>query len=328
MVSKHTTAARAGEAPARGPNRAFLAGVALLAVTAVLIVLAVASVINVLARSPQDAIYLLSDALPPEPGGATQGPVDAYTLHVAVEALDEAKGLATLHVYGLRTCPTTCPAVAISLLALGGPAAERLGLPPKGTVAVPPNTQEVAGTVELPVRAEPTLYPFDTPELVLGVVAQQALPDGTMGPLTAARGGPATYLGLQSQLPGLLMAEPVPVDPASVRASVDPSALLYVRALHFRRPLYLPVLAVLLVGLIGAAAAYSVRTQPIPQLFLGLGGLILGVWGIRGVLLAGGPPYVTAVDLLLLGVILILLAGMLMRVTFQFRERRVGSADE
>ena len=87
------------------------------------------------------------------------------------------------------------------------------------------------------------------------------------------------------------------------------------------------MLTVLLVGLVAAAAAYSVSTQPIPQLFLGLGSLILGVWGIRAVLLAGGPPYVTAVDLLLSGVILVMLAGMLVRVTFHFHKRRVGSPE-
>jgi len=192
---------------------------------------------------------------------------------------------------------------------------------------VPANAQEVSGTVQLPIRAEPTLYPFDTPGLVLGVLAEQARPDGTMASIAPSSGGPATYLGLQSQLQGLQMAEPVRVDPASVRSSIDPSALLYVRALHFHRPLYLQVLTVLLVGLISAAAAYNVSTQSIPQLFLGLGGLILGVWGIRGILLAGGPPYVTAVDLLLSGVIIILLAGMLVRVTFHFRAKRTGSPD-
>src|SRR4051812_40919044 len=114
--------AAAGKAPARRPNLAFLAGVALLAVTAVLIVVAVASVIDVLARSPRDAIYLLSDTPPPALGGPSAAPVDAYTLHVAVESLDEAKELATLRVYAVRACPTTCPALGISLLALGGPA--------------------------------------------------------------------------------------------------------------------------------------------------------------------------------------------------------------
>src|SRR5262249_47109417 len=325
-MSKDATAAPgARKAPARGPNMALLAGAALLAVTAVLIVVAVGNVILVLARSPQDTVYLLSDAPPPEPDAPTQAPVDTYTLHIAVQALDEPTGLVKLHVYGSRTCPTTCPAAGIYLLALGGPTAERLGLPPIEMVVVAPNTQEVAGTVQLPVHTEPMLYPFDSLELVLGVLVQQARPDGTMAPITLARGGPPTYLTLRSQLQGLAMAEPVPVDPASVRASIAPSALLYVRALNFRRLLYLPVLTVLVVGLLGAAAMYSVRTLPVRELIPGLSGLILGVWGIRGMLMAGGPPYVTAVEFLLAGVMLILLAGMLVRITFEYGKRRVDS---
>src|SRR5262245_49703702 len=98
----------AGKLLKRRPNLAFLAGVVVLAVTAVLILIAVGSVIDVLARSPRDAIHLLSDTPPPAPAGASAAPVDAYTLHVAVESFDEAKSLATLHVYAIRTCPTTC----------------------------------------------------------------------------------------------------------------------------------------------------------------------------------------------------------------------------
>jgi hypothetical protein len=183
----------------------------------------------------------------------------------------------------------------------------------------------VSGTVELPVRGEPTLYPFDTVELVLGAMAQQVLPNGSLATIVPRAGDPLVYLSLQSQVQGMLMEKPEPVDAASVRAAVDPDQLLYVRALHFRRPVYSRVLTVLLVGLVAAAAAYSVSTQPVPQLFLGLGSLILGVWGIRGVLLAGGPPYLTAVDLSLSGVILVILAGMLVRVTFHFRDRRTSA---
>ncbi len=305
-----------------------VAGAALLVVTGVLIAVAVASALEVLARSPHDSIYLLSDSPPPPGGGAAQAPVDAYTLHVAVVALDAAKDLATLRVYAVRTCPTTCPNGAITLFSLGDPAAQRLGLPPKATVTAPPNTQEVTGTVELPVRSEPTLYPFDTAELVLGVAAQQVRPDGSVAAILPQAGDPPAYLTLQSLVQGAILAEPERVDPASVRASVDPAALLYVRALHFRRPIYSQVLTILLVGLVATTAAYSVATQPVPQLYLGLGSLILGVWGIRGVLLAGGPPYVTAVDLLLSGVILVILGGLLVRVTFHFREKHAGSPDE
>ena len=88
----------------------------------------------------------------------------------------------------------------------------------------------------------------------------------------------------------------------ALRAETGPDEFLYVRALQFWRPLYLPVLAVLRVLLIAGAAAYSVRTQPVNQLLLGVGSLVLGVWGIRSILVPGFPPYVTAVDLLVRGV--------------------------
>jgi hypothetical protein len=76
--------------PSRGANLAFLVGLALLALTGVLIGVAVFSVIRMLAASPRDSIYVLSATPPPPPNAAAQGPVDAYTLHVAVVALDEA----------------------------------------------------------------------------------------------------------------------------------------------------------------------------------------------------------------------------------------------
>jgi hypothetical protein len=44
-----------------------------------------------------------------------------------------------------------------------------------------------------------------------------------------------------------------------------------------------------------------------------VGSLVLGVWGIRSILVPGGPPYVTAVDLALSLVILLLLGGIILR---------------
>ena len=86
------------------------------------------------------------------------------------------------------------------------------------------------------------------------------------------------------------------------------------------------MLAVLLVALIAGTAFYSVRTQPVRSLLLGVGSLVLGVWGIRGILVPGGPPYITAVDLALSLVILILLAGIMARGVLQYRRARRGRA--
>jgi hypothetical protein len=78
------------------------------------------------------------------------------------------------------------------------------------------------------------------------------------------------------------------------------------------------VLALLLVVLIAATGFYSVSTQPVRQLLLTVGSLVLGIWGVRGILVPGTPPYATAVDLALSFVILLLLAGIIGRSVLQY----------
>ena len=76
---------------------------------------------------------------------------------------------------------------------------------------------------------------------------------------------------------GQTFARPLPEGAASI-------ASLGV-ALEFERPLYLRIVTVLLVVLIGAASAYAVFLRPLSELIINAGALVLGVWGIRAVLL-------------------------------------------
>jgi hypothetical protein len=193
---------------------------------------------------------------------------------------------------------------------------------------LPADAQQISASVELPVGGQPTRYPFDTYDLILAVDLQAIRPDGTITPVRPETQTVQTYLSLQSQLQRLTMSPPLEIDPRTVSADSDPNAFLYVRALKFWRPLYLPVLAVLLVLLIGGAAFFSVRTQPVNQLLLGVGSLVLGVWGIRAILVPGFPPYVTAVDLALSLVILLLLGGIIARGVRQARRTRGEARSE
>jgi hypothetical protein len=81
----------------------------------------------------------------------------------------------------------------------------------------------------------------------------------------------------------------------------------------FSRPTYLQVLTVLLVMLVTAAAAYAVLMRPLDQLVINAGALVLGVWGIRAIMLGTSVPGVTAVDLCLMLVILFLLLALSVR---------------
>jgi hypothetical protein len=81
------------------------------------------------------------------------------------------------------------------------------------------------------------------------------------------------------------------------------------------------MLTVLLVLLVSAAAAYAVFLRPLNELIIGSGALVLGVWGVRGVLLGSSLPGITAVDLALIIVMLFLLATITVRTAWLLEER-------
>jgi hypothetical protein len=65
------------------------------------------------------------------------------------------------------------------------------------------------------------------------------------------------------------------------------------------RPRYVKLLAVSLVLMVTAAAAYAVLLRPLHELIIGSGALVLGVWGVRAILLGTALAVVTLVDLVL-----------------------------
>jgi hypothetical protein len=92
-------------------------------------------------------------------------------------------------------------------------------------------------------------------------------------------------------------------------------------AVAFERPRYVRVMAVLLVVLIAAAAAYSVFLRPLHDLFVNSGALVLGVWGIRGIVVPGNLYYMTAMDLALSTVIIFLLGAITVRTAVFLHDR-------
>jgi hypothetical protein len=78
------------------------------------------------------------------------------------------------------------------------------------------------------------------------------------------------------------------------------------------------VLTVLLVLLITTSGFFALFMRDLADLSLGIGGIILGVWGIRSVVIQGNLPSVTLVDTMLALVILLLLLGLAVRATLHF----------
>ena len=248
---------------------------------------------------------------------------DQSQVHVAIVDLDESRLHLTLRVSAHRGCPTGCRTGArIVLFSVDVDEAATAGMPPSAQVDLPVDQAIVSQSVDLPVRGHPTLYPFDVYDLRLGIGLGDLGPNQAVRPLTRQEGQGLLILTLQEVLTREDMGPPVALPPDDSEVATDPFPLQSVTLLRFTRPAHERVLAVLLVVLVAAAAAYAVFMRPLNDLVINSGGLVLGVWGIRS-LLTPGTASRTLIDVSLSLVILFLLGAITFRA-LQFLYHRGG----
>jgi hypothetical protein len=252
------------------------------------------------------------------PAAAAAAEANATYFNLGVVDLDEETGQITVAVSGNRRCGASCPSLALTFAALDDDADKRRGLPPSVTLTLASDDRIFSQAVQLPVRGQPSLYPFDQYELWLGVGGVEILPNGTSIEVRPETLAGRAIVTLQNRVPDMIMSSPIQIAPETVRAATDPFGFLTVQALSFERPAYLKVLAVVLVLLVTVSAALALFMRDIQELLLGIGGLILGVWGVRSVLMPQSTPTITAVDLALSWLILLLLLGLALRAALHF----------
>jgi hypothetical protein len=168
---------------------------------------------------------------------------------------------------------------------------------------------------DLPISGMPSLYPFDHYQLILATTIAGGNDGASAFPTEM---NDALAITIDSDAPRFVMVRPQEM---TDRATTGDPRETYERvvALRFARPLHLWVLTCLLVGFIAAAAVLTVITEPLHRLLVGIGSLVLGVWGVRSILASDAPPLITALDLLLSGVILIVLYGVAIRFFLALR---------
>ncbi len=278
--------------------------------------LAVSSMQEVLGRGPEPLFDLLTgEVITPEAAAAEK---EATYINLGMINLDDSTGLLTLAVSGNRLCGDACPALDLTFLALDDDADQRRGLPPSATLSLTPDDVIFSQTVQLPLRGQPSLYPFDTYQVWLGLGGVATMPDGTTMELHPENLSGRAVVTLQNRIPDMIMDAPTPIHPDAATAVADPFGFLAVQELTFERPAYLKVLAVVLVALIAVSATMALFTREVNDLALGICGLILGVWGIRSILMPQGVSTVTAIDLALSWLILLLLLGLALRAALHF----------
>ena len=245
------------------------------------------------------------------------------SVHLELISLNQWENTASIRVAAHRACPRTCNWTdRYQFVSVFGdhddPTKAR---PAAETVVMPTAARDVMQVIKLPLFGDPVRYPFDRYRLGVGVLVDRVLADGSTQRLSAAEGREYLSVSVQGRIPRVSMAAPQELDPTRAQSDGEIEPYLSVYLLTFSRPLYLQVLTVLLVILVAAAAVYAVLMRPLDDLVINAGALVLGVWGIRAILLGADVPGVTLVDLTLIGVILFLLVALTVRTLYLLEER-------
>ncbi len=243
------------------------------------------------------------------------------TVEVDLVGLNEWDGTVTLRISGHHSCTDGCTysdRFFFASLLQGDQKADVV--PSSDTVTFPPTVRELTQTIRLPIFGEAIRYPYDRYTLGLGIIMEHVYPDGREVFLSPAEADSQLLFSVRARIPRIAMAKPVVIEPAVVKNPDNLAPYVYLYRMDFTRPGYLQILAVLLVVLVTAAAAYAVFMRPLDQLVINAGALVLGVWGIRAILLGTAVPGITMVDLALSFVILFLLIGMSLRALYHMQE--------
>jgi hypothetical protein len=258
-------------------------------------------------------------------------PADSYTrLHVEILRLDELGRQVTLRVAGNHICDDCGFGMRVVFFGLESAGAEREGLPPHAAITLPAASDHVTTDLQLPIEGDLVAYPFDRYGLRLGLVLERLPPPAAPnGPSVPVAFSPAQAVGrlfvtLEEQVPQVDLVLLTPEEPAGGGAApAEPGQPEYltVHGISLERPAYLKVEVVLLVALVAAGAVYAVWLQQPSDVLTRVGGLVLGVWGIRSLLLGSLPPYATAVDAVLTLVILTVLSALTLRVLYHLHDR-------
>ncbi len=225
-------------------------------------------------------------------------------INVRLVAIDETSQKVTLQVTGDRRCTTACgTSQVIQFFSLRADPQGSDGAPPSQDVSVPADG-EFNGSVDLPVSGGLGSYPFDNYHLVLGLALADTTPNGQVISVPASVARNQLDMSLDEQLPRFDLATPKAV---IGNYKFTGAAVALAATVDLSRPLYLQALTIFIILFIAIASVYSVVTRAFKEVIATVGVVVLGVWGVRTLLVGGYPPDSTAVDLILIFLILVLL---------------------
>lgn len=282
---------------------AYRAGVlvALLAVATAIVLIPVAaiSVLHILQRPAIGRAYPLVQA---------SGLHGEWTkLNIAATALDEPAQTITLRVSGFHNCGffgCTQPE-RVQIFSVDADPAGALGTPPSATFDLPRDSSEVDQDVTLPVEGNLVDYPFDHYHLLLGVTLSHVNAHGVAVPFSARAAEAGLAYSIDDAIARATMSTPKLLDAHAY--NTRGATYETVARVSFSRPAYLQILTLDLTMLIVISAIYGVIFRPFTQIIPTVGGIVLGVWGVRSLLVGSYPADSTSVDLVLEAAIFLVL---------------------
>lgn len=241
--------------------------------------------------------------------------IDHVDAHLDLVEINEWAGVAKLRVSAHDSCTEDCPwKDKITFVSLQNNFNKTRNISPSTSIEFPAAFRDVTEQIELPIYGDPIRYPFDEYEMNIGIFFERLYDNGRSEVLKSIPGHLETRLSLQARVPRLVMGKPV--IEYNVRKEVYGSLkeeYEYNTQLSFTRPSYMKILTLLLIFLVTSASAYAVFWGPIHDLLLNSGALVLGVWGIRAILLGDNNPGITIADLVLSLIVLFLLMAITVR---------------
>jgi len=249
--------------------------------------------------------------------------VDPTFVTVDMTKVDEGNRVVNITISGSRVCSGLCDQLSIHFFAMPD-RPDRWGMPESVKFDLPAATDTFSTKSTLPLFGKPQRFPFDDYHVNLGIAViatREGVPTALSQPEIHERG---IRIAIEQEVPRFAMVPPTPLNPQQLGVEHDPYDIAGGIRIWLDRARYLELLTIILMSLISLTSLMTVIRQKADDLVVGISGVILGMWGIRSVLVQTSFTGVTVIDLVLSLAICLLLLGALLRLTFHYR-RRAGA---
>lgn len=275
---------------------------------------AISGIVEEVITPPTTSSYDMSDQ-------ETVGPHPYADLELRVTKLDDVGRQALISIFGYYKCGEECGKFTETLVfySVDEFDSELDNIPPSRTLKLPEKDGSVDFKMDFPVQGNVLFYPFDQYKLGIGVILKREMPDGTVEIFSQEEIKGRLYLTFQEEVTRLTSTSVQDVPPEKVKPIDAPFDYAFVTEVIFERPPYLIVFVMLVLTLLSCVTIYTMIKRPFDQLIINVGGLLIGIWSVRNLMLGAGFTLdVTLADMVLVANVVFILMALIFRGMNEF----------